>query len=307
MKWIGAHVSASGGIENAPLNAHKIGARAFALFTKNQRRWQAKPLSEASIAAFKENCAKHEFNPKQILAHDSYLINLGHPQAEGLAKSRAAFLDEMQRCEQMGLSSLNFHPGSHLKQISPGNCLARIAESINYVIGETEGVTAVIENTAGQGTNMGHRLEHLAEIIDQVEDKSRVGVCLDTCHLFVAGYDLTSSEAYTAFMDTFDRVVGFDYLKGLHLNDAKKGLASRVDRHASIGEGYLGIDSFRWLMTDPRLDHLPMILETPDDARWAEEIRTLYRIGLQASAPRAADLARKRLTPIDPSDIVDKL
>ena len=278
MKWIGAHVSASGGVENAPLNAAKIGAKAFALFTKNQRRWEAKPLSETSIAAFKENCAANDFTPAQILAHDGYLINLGHPQAEGLAKSRAAFLDEMQRCEQLGLTTLNFHPGSHLKQISPDDCLARIAESINLALDKTAGVTAVIENTAGQGTNLGHRLEQLAAIIDKVADKSRVGVCLDTCHLFAAGYDLTSDAGYADVMAEFDRVVGFDYLKGLHLNDAKKDQASRVDRHASIGEGFLGIDSFRRLMGDPRLDAIPMILETPDDGRWAEEIKTLYRL-----------------------------
>jgi deoxyribonuclease-4 len=278
MKWIGAHVSASGGVENAPLNAKKIGAKAFALFTKNQRRWQAKPLSEASIAAFKENCAVNGYTPAQILAHDGYLINLGHPQAEGLAKSRAAFLDEMQRCEQLGLKALNFHPGSHLRQISPDDCLARIAESINLALEATSGVTAVIENTAGQGTNLGHRLEHLAAIIDLVADKGRVGVCLDTCHLFAAGYDITSDDAYADLMQAFDRIIGFAYLKGIHLNDAKRDLASRVDRHAGIGEGYLGLDSFRRLMTDPRLDHLPMILETPDDSRWAAEIRTLYRL-----------------------------
>jgi deoxyribonuclease-4 len=278
MKWIGAHVSAGGGVQNAPLNAKKIGAKAFALFTKNQRRWQAKPLGEASIAAFKENCAANGFTPAQILAHDGYLINLGHPQDEGLAKSRAAFLDEMQRCEQLGLNTLNFHPGSHLKQISADDCLARIAESINLALEATSGVTAVIENTAGQGTNLGHRLEHLAAIIDQVEDKGRVGVCLDTCHLFAAGYDITSDDTYANFMERFDHIIGFTYLKGLHLNDAKKDLASRVDRHASIGEGYLGLDSFRRLMADPRLDQLPMILETPDDTRWAEEIRTLYRL-----------------------------
>jgi deoxyribonuclease-4 len=278
MKWIGAHVSAGGGVQNAPLNAKKIGAKAFALFTKNQRRWQAKPLGEASIAAFKENCAANGFTPAQILAHDSYLINLGHPQTEGLAKSRAAFLDEMQRCEQLGLKTLNFHPGSHLRQISADDCLARIAKSINLAQEATSGVTAVIENTAGQGTNLGHRLEHLAAIIDQVEDKGRVGVCLDTCHLFAAGYDITSDDTYADFMERFDRIIGFAYLKGLHLNDAKKDLASRVDRHASIGEGYLGLDSFRRLMADPRLDQLPMILETPDDTRWAEEIRTLYRL-----------------------------
>ncbi|MDJ0780315.1 MAG: deoxyribonuclease IV, partial [Desulfosarcinaceae bacterium] len=260
MKWIGAHVSTSGGVQNAPLNAAKIGATAFALFTKNQRRWQAKPLTAPAIQAFKENCATCGFQPAQILAHDSYLINLGHPQPEGLAKSRAAFLDEMQRCEQLGLTRLNFHPGSHLRQIAEEACLGRIAESINVTLAVTSGVTAVIENTAGQGTNIGHRLEHLAEIIDQVTDKERVGVCLDTCHLYAAGYDLTSDAAYAGFMSHFDRVIGFDYLKGLHLNDAKKGLASRVDRHASIGEGSLGLETFQRFMRDPRLDHLPMIL-----------------------------------------------
>jgi deoxyribonuclease IV len=278
MKWIGAHVSTAGGVQHAPVNAHKIGARAFALFTKNQRRWRAKPLDEADIAAFKENCARYEFGPEQILPHDSYLINLGHPEADGLAKSRAAFIDEMQRCQQLGLTRLNFHPGSHLKKISPQDCLARIAESINLALDATCGVTAVIENTAGQGTNLGHRLEHLAEIIGQVADQSRVGVCLDTCHLFAAGYDLTSEDAYQGFMQTFDRVVGLDYLKGLHLNDAKKALSSRVDRHASIGEGNLGTEGFRPLLNDPRLDRLPMILETPDSDRWAEEIQTLYAL-----------------------------
>ncbi|MEJ2640357.1 MAG: deoxyribonuclease IV [Desulfosarcinaceae bacterium] len=278
MKWIGAHVSAAGGVQNAPVNAHKIGARAFALFTKNQRRWQAKPLDEAHVAAFKENCARYHFRPEQILPHDSYLINLGHPAADGLAKSRAAFLDEMQRCQQLGLTSLNFHPGSHLKKISPRECLTRIAESINLALEATKGVTAVIENTAGQGSNVGHRLEQLAEIIDQVADKSRVGVCLDTCHLYAAGFDLTTDEAYQGFMQTFDRVVGLAYLKGLHLNDAKKALSSRVDRHASIDEGYIGTGGFRPLLKDPRLDRLPMILETPDSDRWAEEIQTLYAL-----------------------------
>jgi deoxyribonuclease IV len=278
MKWIGAHVSTAGGVQNAPVNAHKIGARAFALFTKNQRRWQAKPLDEAAIAAFKENCARYEFGPQQILPHDSYLINLGHPEADGLAKSRAAFIDEMQRCEQLGLTRLNFHPGSHLKKISPEACLARIAESINLALDATSGVTAVIENTAGQGTNVGHRLEHLAEIIAQVADKARVGVCLDTCHLFAAGFDLTSDSVYREFMRTFDRVVGLAYLKGLHLNDAKKALSSRVDRHASIGQGHIGAGGFRPLLKDPRLERLPMILETPDSDRWAEEIQTLYKL-----------------------------
>ena len=275
MKFIGAHVSASGGVENAPLNARKIGATAFALFTKNQRQWQAKPLSEESIRKFKENCAVSGYTPQQILAHDSYLINLGHPDANGLTKSRMAFMDEMHRCQQLGLVTLNFHPGSHLEKIDEKDCLARIAESINLALDGTKGVTAVIENTAGQGTNLGHRFEHLAAIIERIEDKSRVGVCLDTCHTFAAGYDLATPEGYAATMASFEQVVGFAYLKGIHLNDAKKTLGSHVDRHASLGEGALGLDAFRQIMQDHRLDGIPMILETPDDTRWKGEIEIL--------------------------------
>ncbi|MDF7825748.1 deoxyribonuclease IV [Pontiellaceae bacterium B12227] len=275
MKYIGAHVSASGGVENAPLNAVEIGANAFALFTKNQRQWVAKPLSAASIDAFKANCAKHGFGPDQILPHDSYLINLGHPEAEKLEKSRAAFLDEMQRCEQLGLNRLNFHPGSHLKQVSESECLSTIAESINRALDQTSGVIAVIENTAGQGSNLGFRFEHLAEIIDQVEDKERVGVCIDTCHSFVAGYDLSTSESASAIFEDFDKTVGFKYLKGMHLNGSKKELGSRVDRHHSLEQGFLGLDVFKFIMADERFDGIPMVLETIDETIWDEEIELL--------------------------------
>ena len=275
MKTIGAHVSITGGVENAPLNAQKIGASAFALFTKNQRQWKAKPFSAESIRRFKQNCADAGYSPDRILPHDSYLINLGHPEKAGLEKSRSAFIDEMQRCEQLGLIFLNFHPGSHLNKIAEDVCLARIAESINLALEQTEGVTAVIENTAGQGTNMGHRFEHLAAIIDGVDDKSRVGVCLDTCHTVSAGYDLITAEGYAKALAEFEAVVGFSYLKGVHLNDDKKVLGSRVDRHASLGEGTLGLDVFRRIMNDPRFDEMPLILETPDSDRWAEEIRML--------------------------------
>jgi len=275
MKYIGAHVSASGGVENAPINADAIGANAFALFTKNQRQWVAKPLTQESIDAFKKNCADLGFSPKQILPHDSYLINLGHPEAEKLEKSRAAFLDEMQRCEQLGLKLLNFHPGSHLKQISEAECLSLIAESINQALDQTKGVTAVIENTAGQGSNLGFRFEHLAEIIDQVEDQSRVGVCIDTCHSFVAGYDLSTADSCEAVFADFGKTVGFNYLKGMHLNGSKKELGSRVDRHHSLEQGLLGLDVFRFIMNDERFDDIPMILETIDTDRWAEEIKLL--------------------------------
>jgi deoxyribonuclease IV len=278
MKYIGAHVSAAGGVENAPLNASKIGARAFAVFTKNQRQWKAKPLATKSIQAFKQNCEKLGYAPDHILPHDSYLINLAHPEKEGLAKSREAFVDELQRCGQLGLKFLNFHPGSHLRKISETEGLRRIAESINLALDRVPNVVAVIENTSGQGSNLGYRFEHLAEIIEQVADRSRVGVCLDTCHSFTAGYDIKTRDGYEAVITRFDRVVGLKYLKAMHLNDCKKGLASRLDRHESLGRGTLGWDPFRWLMEDPRFNHMPLILETPDNERWAQEIQMLYQM-----------------------------
>lgn len=275
MKYIGAHVSAAGGVENAPLNASKIGATAFALFTKNQRQWKAKPLTAKSIEAFQRNCEETGFSADQILPHDSYLINLGHPEPSGLEKSRTAFLDEFQRCGQLGLKYLNFHPGSHLGKITETQSLARIAASVNLALEHTPGVTAVIENTAGQGTNLGYTFEHLAEIIHQVEDQSRVGVCLDTCHSYAAGYDIKSATGYADAIAEFDRIVGLKFLKGMHLNDCKKGLGSRVDRHASIGKGELVLEAFRSIMNDPRMDKIPLVLETPDNAIWAEEIELL--------------------------------
>jgi len=278
MKYVGAHVSASGGVENAPVNANSIGAKAFALFTKNQRQWFSNPLSRASIKAFRENCEKYDYKPFQILPHDSYLINLGNPEKEPLEKSRASFLDEMQRCEQLGLDRLNFHPGSHLKAISEEECLRRIAESINIVLDKTKGVTAVIENTAGQGTNMGHKFEQLRFMIDNVEDKSRVGVCIDTCHAYTSGYNIKSPEGYTETFDMFEKIIGFKYLRGMHINDSKKELATRVDRHDNIGKGYLGEDVFRMLMNDGRLDNMPLILETPDESLWEAEIKNLYSL-----------------------------
>ena len=273
MKYIGAHVSASGGVEFAPVNAHEIGANAFALFTKNQRQWVSKPLTEESISLFKENCEKYGFQPEYILPHDSYLINLGHPEEEGLQKSRAAFLDEMQRCELLGLKLLNFHPGSSLNKISIEDCLSLIAESINIALEKTKGVTAVIENTAGQGSNLGSEFWQLKYIIDRVNDKNRVGVCLDTCHTYTAGYDIVNE--YDKVFDEFDKEVGFNYLRGMHLNDSKKALGTHVDRHDSIGKGLIGKAFFERLMQDSRFDNIPLILETPDESKWKEEIAWL--------------------------------
>lgn len=276
MKYVGAHVSASGGVENAPLNANAIGAKAFALFTKNQRQWQAKPLTEISIIGFKSNLAKVGIAPEHVLPHDSYLINLGHPDAEPLQKSRNAFLDEMQRCQQLGLKLLNFHPGSHLKKTSEEASLDLVAESINITLEQTSNVIAVIENTAGQGTNLGYSFEHLAQIIDKVKDKSRVGVCLDTCHSFTAGYDLRSAEACDNTFSEFERIVGFKYLRGMHLNDSKPDLGARVDRHESLGKGKIGLECFRYIMNDARFDNIPMVLETVNPDIWPQEISLLY-------------------------------
>ena len=293
MKFVGAHVSASGGVDNAPLNAMKIGAKAFALFTKNQRQWVAKPLEKEMIESFKKNLEKSGISPKHVLPHDSYLINLGHPEVEKLEKSREAFIDELQRCEQLGLELLNFHPGSHLVKVPKKDpeyddkimeaeltCLDVIAESLNLAIEATKGmnVKLVIENTAGQGTNLGYKFEHLGHIIERVEDKSRVGVCLDTCHTFTGGYDLRTREAYDETMDNFEKIVGFEYLSAMHINDSKPKLGSRVDRHHSLGQGEIGWDAFRFIMNDSRMDDIPLVLETIDSDIWDQEIVEMYNL-----------------------------
>jgi deoxyribonuclease-4 len=284
MKFIGAHVSASGGVFNAPINAKEIGANAFALFTKNQRRWQAKPLDDLTVRKFKANCQKLGFTPEQILPHDSYLINLGHPETENLEKSRDAFLDEIQRCELLGLKYLNFHPGSHLRKIDEKACLTRIAESIDWALEQTQDVIAVIECTAGQGSNLGHSFDQLAGIIEQVKDKDRVGVCLDTCHMFAAGYDLRTGEACDVTFTDFSNTVGFEHLYGMHLNDSKGGLNSRLDRHHSLGKGEIGLEGFHWMMQDDRFNGIPLVLETIEPEIWADEIQMLRRFELGEAA-----------------------
>ena len=279
-KFVGAHVSAEGGVQNAPLNAAAIGASAFALFVKNEKRWTAPPITDETAEAFRANCAAHGFDPGVILPHDSYLINLGNPDPEGLAKSRAAFQDELSRCQRLGLKLLNFHPGSHKNEMPEEACMDLIAQSVNAALETTQGVTAVFENTAGQGGYLGRTFEQLAYLIDRVEDKSRVGVCLDTCHMFGAGYDLRTRDDYETTMKAFGNTVGFRFLKAMHLNDSKGLLASRIDRHHSLGEGELGLEPFRWVMQDPRTDGIPLILETIEPERWAREI-TLLRSFLE--------------------------
>ena len=278
MKYIGAHVSASGGVENAPLNAQKIGASAFALFTKNQRQWNAKPLTEESIRAFKRNLEEVDIQPEHVLPHDSYLINLGNPDKEKWQKSLNAFIDEAQRAEQLGIPLLNFHPGSHLRQISEEECIALNSEAMNTTLRNTGVVRLVVETTAGQGSNIGYSFEHLAALIDQSTDPDRVGVCIDTCHIFAAGYDLRTEEAYQQTMEAFGRIIGFEKLMGVHINDAKSEYGSKVDRHNSLGEGNLGTDAFKFLMNDPHLDDIPIVLETIDPEKWPEEIQWLYSL-----------------------------
>ena len=277
-KFVGAHCSASGGVFNAVTNAQKIGAKAFALFTKNQRQWVAKDLDTETIDKFKRALDDSGILAKHVLPHDSYLINLGHPEVEKLEKSREAFVDELQRCEQLGLDRLNFHPGSHLKQISEDECLSIISESINLSLDKTKDVKAVIENTAGQGSNLGYTFEQLAQIIDKVEDKSRVGICIDTCHMFVAGYDIRTKEAYDKTWDDFSKIVGFEYLMGMHINDSKPPLGSKKDRHHSLGKGEIGLDAFGFIMNDDRMNDIPLVLETIDDSIWKEEIELLYSL-----------------------------
>ena len=275
MKRIGAHVSASGGVSNAPLNASKIGADAFAMFVKNQRRWDARPLNAKEIAAFKDALKQSGISAEHVLVHDSYLINLGHPREAEREKSLNAFVDEIRRCEALGLKLLNFHPGSHLNEISAQECLDNIAGSLNFAIANTSGVKLVLENTAGQGSNLGYDFAQLAYVIDKISNKDRIGVCIDTCHAFAAGYDLRSRQAYERTMSEFDRAIGYKFLSGMHLNDTKNELGVRKDRHESLGRGFLGLGAFENIMNDPNIDEIPLILETIDDSLWAEEIALL--------------------------------
>lgn len=275
MKYVGAHVSIAGGVENAPLHAERIGAKAFAMFTKNQRQWQAKPLDENNIRAFRENLKRIGVKPQHVLPHDGYLINLGNADAGKRHNSLNAFIDEAHRVEQLGLPFLNFHPGSHLHEISEEQCIDLIASGVRQAIEQTREVIFVLESTAGQGSNVGYTFEQLAAIVERVGERGRVGVCLDTCHLYAAGYDI--KDEYEQVFANFDQLLGFDLLKGVHMNDSKSTLGQRLDRHHSLGEGHLGWEVFAQIMRDARFDNIPLILETIDSDRWPEEISQLYQ------------------------------
>ncbi|WP_343154372.1 deoxyribonuclease IV [Buchnera aphidicola] len=278
MRYIGAHVSSSGGLDQAVFRASQLDATAFSFFTKNQLQWYAPSQSKLNIDNFKKACVKYNFSLEKILPHSSYLINLGHPINDALKKSRIAFIDEINRCDELGLHFLNFHPGSHLNQISEINCLSKISESINIALEKTKNVIAVIENTAGQGTNVGYCFEHLYEIINKIDNKSRVGVCLDTCHLFTAGYDLRTKENCKNTFDKFFDLIEFKYLKGFHLNDSKREFNSRIDRHESLGLGQMGTLVFEWIVKNQSFSHIPMILETSNSKIWKKEISWLRSI-----------------------------
>lgn len=272
VKYIGAHISALGGVEKVLERAHNLKATAISFFVKNQLRWVSPPLKHVSIIKFKEKCLKYKYNSNQILPHASYLINLGHPNLDQLEKSRNCFIDELHRCRQLDLIFLNVHPGSHLYKTSVNDCLKRISESINLALEKIRGITVVIENTSGQGSNVGYKFEHLAMIIDNVQDKTRIGICLDTCHLFSAGYDLRTIQDCLNTFSLFDKIVGLKYLKGIHLNDSKGDFNSHIDRHHSLGWGNIGILAFIWIAKNKNFSNIPIILETINPKIWDQEI-----------------------------------
>lgn len=275
MKFIGPHVSISGGVENAPLNAASFGAAGFAMFTKNQRQWSAPAITPESAAKFKANCLACGFTPEMILPHDSYLINLGQPDPVKRANALKAFTDELERCAVLGLTMLNFHPGSHLKLVSEAEGCRIIAESVREALEKVPGVCAVFENTAGQGSNLGYSFEQLASMLEMVDMPERTGVCIDTCHAFAAGYDLSNDEGFEKTFAEFDRLIGWKFLKGMHLNDSKGVLSGHLDRHSPLGSGTIGMATFEKIASDPRFDRIPLILETPDESLWQSEISHL--------------------------------
>ena len=278
MKFLGAHVSTAGGLDQAPLNAMEIGAKAFALFVKPQRQWVAPPLSEEAIASFKKNLSASGIVPEKVLPHASYLINMASPDDAARAKSLESLKGEMRRCAELGLPWLNIHPGSIVGVGTREEGVIRIADTVNKALAEVPDVTIVLENTAGQGSYLGSAFEELEGVLDRVKEIDRMGVCLDTAHLYGAGFDLSTDEGFAAALSEFDRVIGFKMLRGMHLNDTKVKLASRTDRHAPIGEGVLGWETFGRIMKDDRFDDIPMVLETPDPSKWAEEIRRMYTL-----------------------------
>lgn len=272
---VGAHISISGGVSKAVQRALDIGATTFQMFTANQKQWHGKPIDEDELNNW--NSELKASGLKQLMSHDSYLINLGSPKPELLAKSRTAFREEIKRCQLLGLSYMNFHPGTATEG-SVEQCLDTIVESLLAERKHINGgcTRLLIETTAGQGNTVGWQFEEIGYLIEQTKDTLPIGVCIDTCHIFAAGYDIRTKTGWNAVLKEFDEKIGLKHLYAFHLNDSLKPFASRRDRHANLGDGEIGIECFEFLMTDKRTKHLPKYLETPNgETRWKDEIALL--------------------------------
>ncbi|UVC49900.1 apurinic/apyrimidinic endonuclease [Theileria orientalis] len=280
--YVGAHVSAAGGPDASVVNSFNVLGQSFALFLKNQRSWNFKPLSPELIEKFKKNMEAFAYDPKFILPHASYLINVANPDATKRNKAFDNFLDDIKRCEKLGIKLYNFHPGSTCGLCEKAEGIKHIADCINKALDLSTGVTIVLENAAGQNNVIGSKFEDLRDIIDQVKDKTRVGVCLDTCHLFAAGFDIRTHDKFESVMKSFGDIVGLKYLKAVHLNDSKSDLASGLDRHENIGKGKLTKETFEFIMNSGYFKEIPIILETPtkegDESIYRQEIQLMYSL-----------------------------
>ncbi|VFP78072.1 Endonuclease 4 [Buchnera aphidicola (Cinara cuneomaculata)] len=280
MTYIGAHVSSQGGVEKSILRAHQLGATAFSLFLNNPLRWNHSSLTNKIVNNFHKNCKIYGYSSLQILPHSSFLINLGHPDKNMNKKSCYAFIHEINCCYQLGLIMINIHPGSYLYQITEQKCLEIISDSINFVLNQTRKVVIVLENTAGQGSNVGYCFEHLAFIINKIEDKSRIGVCLDICHLFAAGYQLNDTDIFLDTFKKFNTLIGLKYLYGIHMNDSKGKCNSRLDRHHNLGYGKIEKHVFSKIVQITEFQNIPIILETKNITMWKNEILWLQQQSL---------------------------
>ncbi|VAX76349.1 deoxyribonuclease IV [Buchnera aphidicola] len=283
-KYIGAHVSSAGGLENSILRAHELEATAFSLFLSNQLQWRIPILKEKTINNFVRLCKKYNYHSKSILPHSSYLVNLGHPDKNMREKSCYYFIQEIKCCYQLGLMMINIHPGSYLYKITEKKCLENIIDSINFILSKTEHIIIVLENTAGQGSNVGYCFEHLAFIIRHIKNKLRIGVCLDICHLFASGYQLNDINSFIFTFKKFHNLIGLKYLYGIHMNDSKRNFNSRLDRHHNLGYGKIKKYVFSNIVQTKEFQDIPLILETKDKSLWKSEIRWLKQESLLYTA-----------------------
>ena len=279
---VGVHVSAANGLHNAIINAHELGCNSFSFFLKNQRTWNFSPIKPKTVDDFKSHMKSYKYEYQHVIPHGSYLINLGNKDAEKREKSYKTFIDDLKRCEMLDIELYNFHPGSTVGECSFDDAIYTISECINNAIEETSKVIIVIENMAGQGHVVGSKFEELAQIIERIHDKSRIGICIDTCHAFAAGYDLRTEDSFKKVFKKFDDIIGFKYLKALHLNDSKGNLGCRLDKHENLGKGKIGLECFKLIMNDKRFENIPLIIETPAPANdlsiYKKEIELLYAL-----------------------------